>query len=308
MESTIDLTGKIRLRREHEYLNNYNPTILSAVRCNMDIQFLPVATDARKVAFYVSDYAAKKQLCTYDAHAFVAARLAKNAQNDFYKTSKFSAADDEADPKQLAEKQADYKRRAKRNLVSAANALNTWKERSVPQAASHLIGTPDVNTPHKFASLFTTDLLRYIDTVICKDDDGGDYEQPTKSSFVINLAREQTQLIPNLTHYMHCGDSKALAGMCFYDYVSSVVKERIRGGGSGGTPIKFGSGHPLKATYQRLLETKVVPCHYCLQVCVIVSLQSTDDGYLLGSSPLLSVGSTCSAASTTSSGQPCSGR
>ena len=71
-ESKIE-ENKIKLKRSHEMLNNYNPWIMTCIRSNHDIKFIPSGKDGKDLAFYVSNYATKSNLSTYEMVPMMAA-------------------------------------------------------------------------------------------------------------------------------------------------------------------------------------------------------------------------------------------
>jgi hypothetical protein len=61
-------TGLICLRCLDGLVNNFNMTILEAVRCNMDIQFIGSGESAKAMIYYITDYITKSQLKTHVAY------------------------------------------------------------------------------------------------------------------------------------------------------------------------------------------------------------------------------------------------
>ena len=69
-ESSIDSeTGQISLQCLDVFVNNFNMTILEAVRCNMDIQFIGSGESAKAMICYITDYITKSQLKAHVAYA-----------------------------------------------------------------------------------------------------------------------------------------------------------------------------------------------------------------------------------------------
>lgn len=58
-ESTITDVNIILLKRLREMVNNYNPYMMTCLRSNHDIKFVPSGKDGYNIAFYVSEYAIK---------------------------------------------------------------------------------------------------------------------------------------------------------------------------------------------------------------------------------------------------------
>lgn len=71
-ESSIDIeTGELRLKRSDEWINNFNPTIISACRCNMDIKYIFNGKDAKAICYYITDYVTKSNLSFYDIYSLI---------------------------------------------------------------------------------------------------------------------------------------------------------------------------------------------------------------------------------------------
>ena len=68
--STIDHdTGTITLQHLDGLVNNYNPTLLEALRCNMDIKFIGGGIDTMALVYYITDYITKSPLKAHVAYA-----------------------------------------------------------------------------------------------------------------------------------------------------------------------------------------------------------------------------------------------
>jgi hypothetical protein len=60
-ESIVTPEGFIRMRRNHQFLNKYNPVISSAMRCNHDINFTPSSPKVLAAIYYMTNYITKSQ-------------------------------------------------------------------------------------------------------------------------------------------------------------------------------------------------------------------------------------------------------
>ncbi|KAH9203840.1 hypothetical protein DL95DRAFT_377440, partial [Leptodontidium sp. 2 PMI_412] len=58
-ESMVTEEGYIRMERNHQYLNKYNPIIASAIRCNHDVSFTPSSPKVLSAIYYMTNYATK---------------------------------------------------------------------------------------------------------------------------------------------------------------------------------------------------------------------------------------------------------
>ena len=129
-------TAELRLRCLQGMVNNFNATMLEAIRCNMDIKFIGSGELAKAILYYVTDYIMKTDLKTHVA--FAALELAVKKLGEF---------DPSADEATL---------RAKRMLQKCAYAMILHQELSTQQVAAYLVGGGDHYTSHVFRNLYWT--------------------------------------------------------------------------------------------------------------------------------------------------------
>ena len=129
-------TAEICLRCLHGMVNNFNATIIEAIRCNMDIKFIGSGESAKAILYYITDYITKTDLKTHVA--FSALKLA---------VEKLGEYDPAADEVTI---------RAKRMLQKCAYAMLSHQELSAQQVASWLVGGGDHYTSHSFRNLYWT--------------------------------------------------------------------------------------------------------------------------------------------------------
>ena len=143
-ESSIDnATGVIVLQHLDGLVNNFNPTVIEAMRCNMDLKFIGTGDDAKALIFYITDYVTKSPL-----KAHVSYSALEHAMKKFH--SMENLGDDTADV-------------AKRLLRKCAFSLTSNQELSGQQVASYLLGYTDNYTSHQFCNLYWPSFERYID-------------------------------------------------------------------------------------------------------------------------------------------------
>ncbi|KAI1792867.1 hypothetical protein LXA43DRAFT_886761, partial [Ganoderma leucocontextum] len=224
-KSSIDQsTGAIVLQHLDGLVNNYNPTILEAMRCNMDIKFIGSGEDTKAVIYYVTDYITKSPLKTYISYAAL-----ERAVKNFH-----------------ASQSSDYDNAtiAKRLLRKCAFSLTSNQELSAPQVAAYLLGYDDYYTSDDFANLYWTSFERFIndeptenpdqsecdpasdDTDILDPDDVDADDNPdvTEDEVTIRTSPEGNleMLSDQLTDYIHRG--AALDGVSLWDFVAQTVK------------------------------------------------------------------------------------
>ncbi|KAH7909210.1 hypothetical protein BJ138DRAFT_988267, partial [Hygrophoropsis aurantiaca] len=122
-------------------VNDFNATILEAVRCNMDIKFIGSGEAAKAMLYYITDYITKSQL---KAHvAFAALEMAVK------KLGEFDPSED------------DLTVRAKKLLQKCAYAMISHQELSAQQVSSYLMDYEDHFTSHEYRNFFWANFERY---------------------------------------------------------------------------------------------------------------------------------------------------
>ncbi|KAJ7086531.1 hypothetical protein C8R44DRAFT_535329, partial [Mycena epipterygia] len=141
--STFDPdTGEFTLRCLDGLVNNFNETMIEAIRCNMDIKFIGSGAAAKAILYYITDYITKTQLQAHVAYA--ALELAVGRLGEY---------DPEED---------DIRTRAKRLLQKCAHSMIAKQELSAQQVVSYLMDFEDHFTSHKFNNLYWTGFEKFI--------------------------------------------------------------------------------------------------------------------------------------------------
>ncbi|KAJ3880111.1 hypothetical protein F5051DRAFT_302377, partial [Lentinula edodes] len=136
-------TGELTMRCLDGLVNNFNETILRAIRCNMDIKFIGSGASAKAVLYYITNYITKSQLKAHVAYAALERAVVKLGTN---------TSDDT--PLIL---------RSKKLLQKCAYSMISEQEISAQQVATYLLGF-DINfTSHKYAFLFWTSFESFIE-------------------------------------------------------------------------------------------------------------------------------------------------
>ncbi|TDL18176.1 hypothetical protein BD410DRAFT_688694, partial [Rickenella mellea] len=144
-QSSFDCeSGELCLRCLDGMVNDFNATILAAVRCNMDIKFIGSGNAAKAILFYITDYITKSQLKTHVA--FAALELAVK------KLGEYNPAEDELTV------------RAKKLLQKCAYAMISHQELSAQQVCSYLMDFEDHFTSHSYENLYWTSCEKFIDS------------------------------------------------------------------------------------------------------------------------------------------------
>ena len=118
--------------RTHEMVNNFNPALMTCVRSNHDIKFVPSGKDGQNIAFYVCDYATKSQLSSKQILPLI---VASRKQVD------------------LSSANSGIQTRSKEMIVKCLNRITTHTEISCAHISHFLLGHSDSKTSHQFTKL-----------------------------------------------------------------------------------------------------------------------------------------------------------
>ncbi|KAJ7732241.1 hypothetical protein DFH07DRAFT_688826, partial [Mycena maculata] len=135
-------TGEICLRCLDGLVNNFNATMIEAIRCNMDIKFIGSGASAKGILYYITDYITKSQLKTHVAFAMLELAVKKLGE--------FNPLLD------------DRTTRAKKLLQKCAYAMISQQELSGQQVASYLLDFEDHFTSHSCRNFFWTPFETFI--------------------------------------------------------------------------------------------------------------------------------------------------
>ena len=224
--------NEIKLKRTNPMINNYNPSIMTCIRSNHDIKFIPSGKDGKNIAFYVTNYATKSQLSTHNMVPLIAA-------------SKKRLDQDTSIP-------SNVNLRAKFMITKCLNRITTETEISGAHVSHFLLGYKDNKTSHSFTALNlhcalawlanaikvyeaafdlieddeSTDKPRNsanasVDTDDDEDDEDDNEESP---SFTLSTGNEGLVFVNQMTDYINRGE--ALKQMCLWEYSSKVYKEK----------------------------------------------------------------------------------
>jgi hypothetical protein len=143
-ESSFDPeTGELCLRCLNGLVNNFNTTMIEAIRCNMDIKFIGSGASAKGILYYIiTDYISKSQLKTHVAFSMLELAVKKLGQ--------FNPLHD------------DLTVRAQKMLQNYAYAMISQQELSGQQVASYLMDFEDHFTSHSYRNLYWTAFEGFI--------------------------------------------------------------------------------------------------------------------------------------------------
>jgi hypothetical protein len=143
-------------------VNHFNVTILSVIRCNMDIKFVGSGESAKAILYYITDYISKAQLKAHVAYAALELAIRKLGE--------YNPMDDEV------------MIRAKRMLQKCAHAMISHQELSSQQVMSYLLDLEDHFMSHQFNNLFWTTFEADINN-----------EDPSPECYNVRVKDDETQ-------------------------------------------------------------------------------------------------------------------
>ncbi|RDB16871.1 ATP-dependent DNA helicase PIF1 [Hypsizygus marmoreus] len=131
----ISEDGEWGPRRIAGCVNNFCPALMNVLRSNHDIKLIISSGDAKRITWYITRYATKKQMVSTNASAVLAKDVA------------YHRADEKKKTKDILESN-------KRLLQRCANTLSRLHEFSGPEVMSHLMGWGDRYESHHYVPIY----------------------------------------------------------------------------------------------------------------------------------------------------------
>ncbi|KAJ3915078.1 hypothetical protein F5877DRAFT_49249, partial [Lentinula edodes] len=136
-------TGELNLRCLDGLVNNFNETILRAIRCNMDIKFIGSGASAKAVLYYITNYITKSQLKAHIAYAALE-RAVRRLDEQCPTDSEFTI-------------------RAKRLLQKCAYSMISQQELSAQQVNTYLLDLDDHFTSHHYKNFYWAQIEHFVE-------------------------------------------------------------------------------------------------------------------------------------------------
>jgi hypothetical protein len=235
-ESIVTEEGYIRMERNYQFVNKYNPVISSAIRCNHDVNFTPSSPKVLAAVYYMTNYATKAQ--TDRGQLVLAAAILKKAQE----VAEAKAAEDSglSVPPPL-----DMSKFA----LKAYNRFTKDAEVGAPAVAHFLLGQPSAYVPKGDKSItinfhwVKVHFRKALNDLLSKQSFGGAAE--TADQYINFDSR--TRRPSMYENYEHRG--ARLRHLCFYEYASQIFVQTFKGASGRILCFPFESTHPLHATH-----------------------------------------------------------
>ncbi|RDB17999.1 ATP-dependent DNA helicase RRM3 [Hypsizygus marmoreus] len=133
-EDWVNEEGEWGPKRTAAYLNNWNPMLLNLLRANHDIKLIMYSGQTKNLSWYITNYATKKQMPSFNISALLAKRLA------FHYIQEKNTADILAMNKRLIQR--------------CANTLSRNQELTAPEVISLLMGWGDRFESHFYTPIY----------------------------------------------------------------------------------------------------------------------------------------------------------
>lgn len=236
LESMVTAEGFIRMQRNHQFVNKYNPVLSSAIRCNHDINFTPSSPKVLAAVYYMTNYLTKSQ--TDRGQLVLAAAVLKKAQE----VAEAEAAADIGLPTPQPLDMAKF-------ALKAYHRFTRDTEVGAPAVAHFLLKQPSFYMPQESRSVtinfywvksaFKTALATLLyDTL--PDISAIEAEQYTK----FDSRSPRPSLYEN---YRTRG--RRLAGLCFYEYASQIFVQTAVAAAGRSMCFLFEDTHPQHTTH-----------------------------------------------------------
>ncbi|KIK32555.1 hypothetical protein CY34DRAFT_110924 [Suillus luteus UH-Slu-Lm8-n1] len=138
----IDSEGNWGPKRNFSMMNNWNSTILLAIRANHDIKLITNGEDTKDISFYISMYTAKNQQHSSNASALLAKSFAfQQAQN---------------------KRHSAVQEMNKHLIQRCANSLSREQEFSAPEVVSYLMKWDDRYISHHFEPIYFSSVINLL--------------------------------------------------------------------------------------------------------------------------------------------------
>ena len=202
---------QIHLKRSNPNINNFNPIVMTSMRCNHDVKFIPSGKDSKALVFYITEYTTKSQLSIHHMLSLIAT---SKRSVDVYHCSE------------------DTVQRSKQFITKCMNRITTETEISGSHVSHFLLGHLDKKASHSLVTLnlhialtwLSVEILKYDD--IFDDEEDNSQEEPDQDVlYTTDHGNSGLVLVNQVTDYMFRGSG--LASLSYYEYRSTVYKTTL---------------------------------------------------------------------------------
>jgi len=247
-KTVVKSDGSFEIARNSPFTNQFNPSILTCIKSNMDIKFISTVRDSRALSFYITYYITKNTSSTNNLISVIGRVVQK-----FRETL--------VDPN-VNEKEKTDAEKAVSSLIRCLNKMNVLGDQSGPETACHLLDIPNHFTSAKFSKIFVGSFLNSMklanrgndDENYMEEDDEEEEDRGENFDFELNNVTKKICANNQKMNYLHRGDE--LKDVCLYRFVCNYSVARCRKYNSNPdgsnksavfprNTIRFNPSHPL---------------------------------------------------------------
>ncbi len=193
VESNVDDTGHINLKKSEAWINTFVPLISYLFRCNTDITLLRSGTAIKAVLIYVTDYITKPGLKTHAIFDCIRSIFQRSREH-------------------LDDPQRSRKDRARKLMTQMVNILGAKTELGSPMICTYLLGLPDHYTNRQFATFYWKSFVTEARNFWLADG-----ERPNDVKITLKRGNRNIVGVSPVEDYIH--RPSKLEGMSLYDWI-----------------------------------------------------------------------------------------
>ncbi len=243
-ESIVTADGFIQMKRNHQFVNKYNPVISSAIRCNHDVNFTPSSPKVLAAVYYMTNYVTKSQ--TDRGQLVLAAAVLKKAQE----VAEAEAAADIGLPTPPPLDMAKF-------ALKAYHRFTRDTEVGAPAVAHFLLNQPSFYVPQGGRSVtinfYWVKIALQAALAALLDECSPDTAEIEAEHFT--EFDQETQRPSLYENYRSRGQH--LASLCFYEYASQIFVQTVAAAAGRSMCYLFENTHPQYGTHVQVSVNSV---------------------------------------------------
>ena len=235
-ESMVTEEGYIRMERNHQFVNKYNPVIASATGYNHDVNFTVSSPKVLAAIYYMTNYATKAQVDR--GQLVLAAAVLKKAQEAAEAAASGNGGLPVPEPLDMS-----------KFALKAYNRFTRDVEVGAPAVAHFLLGQPSAYVPRSERSVtinfyWVKANVRKVLNSLLDETSNEDIAESANQYVNFDGRTRRTSIYEN---YEHRGSR--LSHLCFYEYACQIFVQTFKGAKNRTLLFPFDPSHPLHATH-----------------------------------------------------------
>jgi hypothetical protein len=228
--------GYIRMERNHQFVNKYNPVIVSTTGYNHNVNFTASSPKVLAAIYYMTNYTTKAQVDR--GQLVLAAAVLKKAQETAEAAASKGGGLPVPEPLDMS-----------KFALKAYNRFTRDVEVGAPAVAYFLLGQPSVYIPKDDRSVtinfywVKVNVRKVLNGLL---DDSSDEDVPESANQYVNFDG-RTRHISIYENYEHRG--RRLAHLCFYEYTSQIFIQTFKSAKNRAFLFPFDASHLLHTTH-----------------------------------------------------------